>query len=89
MSRAYRYVGDGAYMMGVPARDLTPADLAEVERRERITEAEIAASGLYAPMEDVEVAPFCGAELPEGGRCQEPVESWGERCEEHKEIGDG
>ena len=84
MNTVYRYVGGGEYVMGVPARDLMPEDLIEVEEREGITEAEIVASGLYVPMEDVEVAPFCGAALGDGGeRCREPVERWGERCEEH------
>ena len=79
-----QYVGGGQYMMAVPARDLTRVDLIDVEEREGITLEQIMASGLYVEMEDVEVAPFCGAATDGGNtRCRVPVEIWGARCEEH------
>ena len=80
----FRYLGPG-YLMGVPARDLTAADLIDVLEREGVTAAEIEASGAYEPVNLVEVQPFCGAALANGGRCWEPVACWGDRCEEHKE----
>jgi len=70
-------------MTGVPARDLMPEDLLEIEEREGIGVAELEASGLYVVMEDVEVAPFCGAALEGGGRCETRVSEWGQQCEEH------
>jgi len=88
----YRYVGPG-WLNGVPARDLLPADLAELADREGIDEAAIVASGLYEVEDVVEVAPFCGAELSgilpdlQLQRCQEPVAQWGERCEGHRVSG--
>jgi hypothetical protein len=82
--KAFEWVGrEGEYLMGVPARDLYPRDLMEVEEREGITQEEIAQSGLYAPVNLAEVEPFCGAPLYGGERCREPVAAWGLRCEEH------
>jgi len=80
----YRYIGHGAYLMGVPARDLSAADLLEVEEREAITAAAIEASGLYEPARWQEVQPFCGA-VVDGRRCWRAVVEWGARCEEHKQ----
>ena len=81
----YRYIGPG-YMNGVPARDLYPADIADVERREHITRAQIEASGIYEPMETAEVKPFCGAPLVGSGRCKREVAAWGMRCWQHLEV---
>jgi len=85
----FRYVGDGAYAMGVPARDLTRFDLVEIEQREGITEADVERTGLYVVVEVVEVKPFCGAETASGGRCKRTVGAWGERCYQHQEVVDG
>ena len=82
----YRYIGKGRYLMAVPARDLTAADLIDVLEREGITRGTIEASGIYEPVWLVEIAPFCGAALEDGGRCWEPVACWGNRCEEHAEY---
>jgi hypothetical protein len=79
----YRYIGHGAYVMGVPARDLDAADVLEVMEREGIGALEIEASGLYEPARWQEVAPFCGS-MRDGRRCWRPVAEWGERCEEHE-----
>lgn len=81
----FRYQGPG-YMMGVPARDLTGQDLVDVLEREHISRAMIEASGLYRKVELVEVAPFCGAPLPNGGRCRRRVTDWGKRCYQHQEA---
>jgi len=79
----YKWIGrPGGYLNAVPARDLYPRDVLELEEREGITEEDIRLSGLYEPTEWVEVGPFCGAP-DEGGRCREPVADWGLRCEEH------
>jgi len=48
--------------MGIPARDLLPGDLVEIEEREGITAEDVAGCGLYEAVEWVEVEPFCGAE---------------------------
>lgn len=85
----YRYIGKGRYLMAVPARDLTAADLADVQEREGITRATIEASGIYEPVRLVEVAPFCGAALEDGGRCWEPVARWGDRCGKHGRVEHG
>lgn len=74
----YRYVGPG-YLMGVPARDLTAADLLEVREREGVSRAEIEATGIYEPMNLIEIEPFCGVE-----GCREPVGEWGEHCGAHR-----
>jgi hypothetical protein len=83
----YRYVGPG-YLNGCPARDLLPADLVELARREGIVLEEIEASGLYVAEEQIEITPFCGAPA-EGARCQEAVDAWGDRCPEHVGMGPG
>lgn len=62
MSTVYRYVGEGRYVMGLPARDLMPEDLAEVLAREGIGVDVVEGCGLYVA-ERVEVEPFCGAAL--------------------------
>ena len=85
---AYSYIGDGAYLMGVPARDLTEGDLAEILEREGLTREDVEASGLYERLEQVEVEPFCGAELDGGRRCRRKVGRWGERCYQHEEVRD-
>lgn len=94
----FRYIGEGAFLNGVPARDLTGMDLVDVEAREGIGPEVIAACGLYERVKTVEVAPFCGAVLryaeaaTQDGpaeRCREPVEEWGQRCEVHQEGIDG
>lgn len=80
----YRFIGaPGQYLNAVPARDLVGADLVELEAREGITAADIERSGLYEPVDWVEVAPFCGAETTDGGRCRREVGEWGERCWQH------
>jgi len=80
----YKFVGrEGQYLNAVPARNLKPQDLMDLESREGITEDDIRLSGLYEPTEWAEVEPFCGAPLEEGGRCREPVAEWGLRCERH------
>ena len=81
----YRYLGPG-YMMCVPARDLTAADILEVVEREGITLEEIEASGLYEAVSLVEVQPFCGAPTRDGGRCRRWVAQWGEYCYQHQEV---
>ena len=84
---AYRWIGaEGQYLNGVPARDLYPQDILEVADREGITEEDIRLSGLYEPAEFAEIEPFCGAALPDGGRCREPVADWGLRCERHGSL---
>lgn len=80
----YRYVGPG-YLNAVPTRDLTGADLVEVQEREGIGRAEIEASGLYVAVDAVEVEPFCGAPRADGGRCKRKVARWGLRCYQHEE----
>jgi len=79
----YRYVGDGAYVMGVPARDLYPADLLMLAER-GIPESVLSDSPLYETAERVEIEPFCGAPLAEGERCRETVADWGQRCPIHE-----
>jgi len=81
----YRYVGPG-FLMGVPARDLTAADLLEVREREGVTRAVIEASGIYEPISAAEVPPFCGAPMGDGGRCKRRVACWGERCYQHEGV---
>ena len=82
----YRYIGPG-YVMGLPARDLTEADVQDVEQREHITREDIESSGIYEPVEFAEVRPFCGAETDQG-RCRELVAEWGQRCPDHMEATD-
>ena len=81
----YRYVGPG-YLMAVPARNLTAADLLEVREREGVTRAVIEASGIYEPISAAEVLPFCGALTGDGGRCKRRVEEWGQRCYQHQGV---
>lgn len=52
-----RYVGDGAFLIGVPARDLTAEEAAQVAEI-------IAGSPLYEPVEEPE--PPAEAEAAEG-----------------------
>jgi hypothetical protein len=86
----YKFVGEaGQYLHAVPARDLTGADLVEVEEREGITAEEIERSGLYERVELAEVTSFCGAPTGGGGRCRREVERWGQRCWQHTEENDG
>lgn len=83
----YRWIGpSNAYLNAVPARDLTAADLIDVEDREGITAETIEQSGLYEPVKLAEVPPFCGAGTEDGGRCRRPVNLWGLRCWQHKET---
>jgi hypothetical protein len=82
----YKYVGDGRFIMSVPARDLTAADLLEFLDREGITHQDVEASGLYLPVERFEIIPFCGAPTATGGRCKRQVSAWGERCYQHQEV---
>jgi len=85
----YKFIGPaGAYVMALPARDLTGADVVGAER-EHITVAMIEGCGLYVKAEFVEVRPFCGAATVEGGRCRRGVEEWGQRCYQHQEVMDG
>lgn len=49
-----RWRGLDAYLLGVPARDLTEDDLAEVERRGEYSAAELVASGLYDDLRRVD-----------------------------------
>jgi hypothetical protein len=80
----YKFVGEaGQYLHAVPARDLTGADLVEVEEREGITAEEIECCGLYERVDWYEVPPFCGAPTGAGGRCRRRVEQWGQRCWQH------
>jgi hypothetical protein len=83
---AFKYVGQGEYMIGVPARDLNEADLAEILEREGITRQDIEAAAIYEAVERTEVAPFCGVDLELGGgrRCRRRVSDWGERCDQHQ-----
>jgi hypothetical protein len=48
----YKYVGDGGYIVGVPARNLTIDDLQEIESREGISQAVIRASKLYEKVKE-------------------------------------
>lgn len=85
-----RYLGRNGspFVMNIPARNLTEADLARLELERGITRDEVLKSGLY--VEVVEggdwfgPGPFCGARLLLGARCTEPVEAWGKRCPEHQ-----
>jgi len=87
---AYRWIGPpDAYLNAVPSRDLTGADLVGLEEREGITAAVILQSGLYEPAELTEVAPFCGAATEDGRHCRRLVQSWGQRCWQHKEAENG
>ena len=86
------------WVMGIPARDLMPLDLVEIEEREGISREDVLATGLYVEEAWGEGGAFCGQILrttSEGGakedglgfgegRCREPVEQWGDRCEDHK-----
>ena len=76
----YRYVGLG-YVVGIPARDLTEADLAELAEREGITRKQVEATGIYEPVEYVEVQPFCSE--PD---CEAAVANWGDKCSKHLEV---
>ena len=44
MAVRYRYVGDGQYLPGIPARDLTDEDVAALDDARR---AEVAAAAIY------------------------------------------
>ena len=83
---AYRYIGPG-YVVGIPARDLTEADLVAIEKREHITREHVEASGIYEPVAFIEVHPFCGAPT-DWGRCRALVDEWGQRCPDHMEATD-
>lgn len=85
----YKYIGEGRFMMSVPARDLTAADLLEILEREGITHQDVEASGLYIPVVCMEIEPFCGAPTAAGGRCKRTVSAWGERCYQHQEVSNG
>lgn len=80
----YRYVGPG-YVVGIPARDLTEADLAGIWEREGLTRVDVEASGLYVAEEMVEVTPFCGIPTADGSPCRRTVPCWGDYCFQHKE----
>lgn len=80
----FRYIGDGGFINGLPARDLYPKDLIKAERKEHITRAMVEASGMYEPTEYFEIHPFCGAAL-ERGRCRKRVKAWGQKCPAHSE----
>lgn len=85
----FRWEGrPGQYLNAVPARDLVGADLVAIEDREGVTPEMILASGLYEPVDWVEVAPFCGAATEDGGRCGRRVSDWGQRCWQHREESD-
>ena len=43
----HRYTGEGRYLVGIPARDLTREDLARLPERLR---QRLEASGLYVPV---------------------------------------
>jgi len=75
----------GTFLMGVPARDLTGEDVLSVEDLTGLTEDDLLKTGLYEPVQWIEVSPFCGAKL-EDGRCRVPVQVWGQRCDQHKEA---
>jgi len=81
----YKYVGEGRFIMSVPARDLSAADLLEILEREGITPQTIEASGLYLPGGRMEIEPFCGAPTAAGGRCKRKVSAWGKRCHQHQD----
>ena len=78
------YIGKaGQYIMGVPARDLTPMDLAAVVDAGIATKSDLIRSGLYVGVEDIEIQPFCGARTVDGGVCKRAVDYWGYRCWQH------
>lgn len=82
----YKYVGDGRFVMSIPARDLTAADLLDILDREGITHRDVEASGLYLPVVRMEIESFCGAPTAAGSRCKRKVSAWGERCHQHQEV---
>jgi len=84
----YRYIGPG-YLNGVPARDLTAADIIEVHDREGITRDQIEASGIYEWVRWVEIKPFCGARMANGQRCRQRVPEWGDLCRQHRKSNGG
>lgn len=84
----FKYVGPG-YVIGIPARDLTEADLAGIWEREGLTEVEIMASGLYVRAEVMEIEPFCGVMTSDGKPCSRKVARWGDFCYQHKEEENG
>lgn len=90
-----KYLGqDGSpYVIGIPARDLTEADLVELDGQ-GIAQLQVLATGLYVEVTEgldgdplFGPGPFCGARLTPPGleaqRCRARVKEWGERCEEH------
>jgi predicted flap endonuclease-1-like 5' DNA nuclease len=86
----FEWVGEpGAYLNAVPARDLYPRDLMDLEAREGITAEDIEQSGLYVPVHLAEVEPFCGAVLdgaaaerlqPAQGRAEDGPPKRSARC---------
>lgn len=84
-----KYLGrDGyPYIMGVPARDLTAADLLELAEQGRKREA-LLRTGLYAATDELEIRPFCGYPKEDGSPCRRTVPAWGERCWQHREVTD-
>ena len=66
----WRYVGSGAWVNGVPARDLTEGDVEALAQREGIGEDVIGGCGLYELVEE----PGWGVAVP-GDPGEEP--GWG------------
>ena len=89
--KEYKYIGHrdasghpSQFVMGIPARDLYPADIISMMQNQGVTRHDIEVSGIYEPVNLAEIAPMCGATLQDGGTCKRAVESWGRRCWQHK-----
>ena len=88
MDRVLQYLGDREtsypYIPHVPARDLDPRDMIGLEAQ-GWTEETLCRSGLYVPVEDLEIHPFCGAATDGGEPCRRLVTEWGIHCYQHTE----
>ena len=55
------YVGEGQFLTGIPATDLTAADIAAIAEQRRTTAADLfkalVGSGLYSPKQPAKPAP--------------------------------
>lgn len=71
VAMAWRYVGGGAFLPGVPARDLTTAEAAQYGAQ--LASASRSGQNLYVPWSDLAgVAPSAGS-AAEGEVASEPV----------------
>lgn len=82
-----KYLGHNGYpfVIGIPARDLTQADLNDLALA-GLSKTDVLDTSLYIEVIVGEVfgpSPFCGAPTAAGGRCRRTVSAWGERCYQH------